>query len=200
MTNTIGEERRLGRNGAYGVAKLVRLVAPKAGEPLGVEVRDGGDEARVLLPWRYWFGGIQGDERWAGLIAALGVPVVDEEVRHGEGSTRGSGDTQPWWKGHLLANDVLRMSPMDAKEARDSTNWKTAVIGSNESLIISIFSLPLLPGILSDRGPALLAGVLSALTIVGELGPVVVDALISRCWYDRPHSTAADTSTTSEPS
>ncbi|WP_028805080.1 hypothetical protein [Streptomyces sp. 142MFCol3.1] len=200
LTNTVGEERRLGRNGAHGVARLVRLVASKTGEPLGVEFRDGEGEARVLLPWRYWFGGVQGDERWAALRSALGVPVMDEEVRHGRESTRGSKGTQPWWTGHTLAADAHRMSPMDAKEARDSTNWHSAVIGSNEVLIISIFSLPLLPGILSDRGPALLAGVLSALTIVGELGPAAVDALISRCSYDRPHSAAADTPTTPEPS
>ncbi|MFF4347708.1 hypothetical protein [Streptomyces sp. NPDC001530] len=200
LTNTVGEERWLGRNGTHGVARLVRLVASKTGEPLGVEFRDGGGETRVLLPWQYWFAGPQGGDRWAGLREALAVPVVDEEVRRNQGATRETGDTQSWSQGHALAADARRMSPMNAKEARRQTSWHGSVIGGNELLLVPLFSAPLLAGLWSDEGPARLAGLLSALTIAAELVPAAAGLLLSRFSYDRPDFMADDTSTTSEPS
>lgn len=178
LTNTVGEERWLGRTGAHGVARLVRLVAPTTGEPLAVEFQDRNGEARALLPWKYWFAGRQGRDRWSELKAALDVPVADEKLRHAKNAT-------VWCQGHMLSADVRKMSPMDAKEARKETDWHRAVIGRNELLALPLFSAVLLAGLFSDELPAFLAGLLSALTIAAALVPAVGSALGSRFSYDK---------------
>lgn len=178
LINALGEERWLGRAGTHGVARLVRLVAATTGEPLGVEVRDRAGEARALLPWRFWFAGSQGHEGWTALGAALGVPVADEKYQQPR-------DAQPWWQGHALAADARKMSPMEGKEARKQTGWYSSVVGTNELLLLPLFSALLLVGLFSDELPMFLAGLLSALTIVLALGPTTVRALVSRLSYDR---------------
>jgi hypothetical protein len=178
LTNTVGEERWLGRTGTHGVSELVRLVAPATAEPLAVEFRDRRGEARALLPWKHWFAGDQGLADWARLQSALGVPVADEELRH-------TMSAQDWWQGHQLSADVRRMSPMDGKEARRATDWHRAVIGRNELLALPLFSAVLLAGLFSDETPAFLAGLLSVLTIVAALVPMGTSALVSRLSYDR---------------
>jgi hypothetical protein len=176
LTNTLGEERWLGRAGGHGVARLVRLVAPATGKPVAVEMQDRNGEARVLLPWKHWFTGRQGQARWAELTTALAVPVV--ERKRSDGAEGG-------WQGHQLSADVRKMSPMAAKEARKATDWHRSVIGTNELLALPLFSAVLLTGLFSDELPAFLAGLLSALTIVAALLPAMVSALASRFSHDK---------------
>jgi hypothetical protein len=190
LTNTVGQERRLGRRGTHGVARLVRLVTADTLQPLGVELRDGNGEARALIPWRHWFAGPQGPERWDELVKALSVPMTDERLKAARTDKNRTGSTKPWWKGHLLAADARRMSPMEAKQARAETSWHSAVVGGNELLIVPLFSLVLLAGLVGDNAVALLTGLLSALTIVGELVPAAVSFLISRLSYDKPYETS----------
>jgi hypothetical protein len=104
LTNTVGEERWLGRAGVHGVARLVRLADPTTGELMAVEFQDRNGEARALLPWKHWFTGHQGRDQWAELKAALEVPVVDEKLRHAK-------NPNVWWQGHMLSADVRKMSP-----------------------------------------------------------------------------------------
>jgi hypothetical protein len=183
LTNALGQERWLGRAGAHGVARLVRLVDAATGEPLGVEVRDRKGEARALLPWRFWFAGPQGSDGWAALAGALGVPVSDEKYQQLR-------DAQPWWQGHQLAGDARKMSPMEGKAARKQTGWYRSVVGANEPVVLPFFSALLLFGLFSDELPGLLAGLLSALTIVLSLGSPTASALVSRISYDRTLETA----------
>ncbi|WP_217548871.1 hypothetical protein [Streptomyces sp. GbtcB6] len=187
ITDTVGRERWLGRDGAPGVARLVRLVSPGDRQPLGVEFRDGRGEVRALLPWRNWFAGPQGQDQWEDLVSALAVPAADEETRRPK---RPGGDTEPWWNGHPLAADARTMSPLPAKEARAATSWHSSVIGGNELLLIPLFSLLLLAGLFGDGVPARLAGLFSALTIVAEWVPAATRSLISRFHYDKPHENA----------
>ncbi|WP_437000762.1 hypothetical protein [Streptomyces sp. enrichment culture] len=178
LTNTLGEERWLGRAGTHGVAGLVRLVDATTGEPLGVEVRDLAGEARALLPWRFWFAGPQGSEGWTALVEALGVPVSDEKYRQPR-------DAQLWWQDHALAADARKMSPMRGKDARKQSGWHNSVAGTEELLTLPFFSALLLVGIISDETPMILAGWLSALTIALVLGPATVSVLVSRLSLDR---------------
>ncbi|MER8224067.1 hypothetical protein ABTZ58_26450 [Streptomyces sp. NPDC094143] len=178
LTNTVGEERWLGRACMHGVARLVRLVVPATGEPLAVELRDGRGEARALLPWKDWFAGQQGPERWKELQAALGVPVSDEKLGRDK-------DSSGWWQGHMLRADVRKMSPMEGKEVRRETDWHRSVIGRNELLALSLFSAVLLAGLFSDDSSAFVAGLLSALTIAASLVPAATIALVSRLSYDK---------------
>ncbi len=186
LTNTVGEERWYARRGAHGIAQLVRLTDPKTGARLGVELRDDNRQARVLLPWRWWFAGQDGDRRWAELVAALELPVSDEKFRHA--SKTGSKDGPDlWYRAHELASDARKMSPMEGKAARRATSWDESVAGGSEVILLPIFSALLLGGLFSDRGPAQVAGVFSALTIVGALGPAIANQLASRLTQDRPH-------------
>jgi hypothetical protein len=186
LTDTVGWQRQMGRRGTHGVARLVRLVAADTREPLGVEFRDGNGEVRALIPWRHWFAGPKGPERWADLVAALSVPATDEEFKTARSAKDRSGNTESWWKGHLLAADARRMSPMEAKEARAEMSWHSSVIGGNELLIIPLFSLLLLAGLFGDDTAWRLAGALSALTIAVELVPPTLSWLVSCLSYDRP--------------
>jgi hypothetical protein len=178
LINALGEERWLGRAGAHGVARLVRLIDAATGEPLGVEVRDREGEVRALLPWRFWFAGPQGSDGWAALVGALGVPVSDQKYQK-------SRAVQPWWQGHQLAGDARKMSPMEGKAARKQIGWYRSVVGANEPVVLPFFSAVLLFGLFSDVVPVFLAGLLSALTVVFSLGPAVASALVSRISYDR---------------
>ncbi|MFF5102118.1 hypothetical protein [Streptomyces sp. NPDC000134] len=178
LTNTVGEERRLGRTGTHGAARMVSLVAPDTGERLGVEIRDGAGRARALLPYRYWFSGPGGADRWAELAGALGGTATDEELRH-------TNDGDPWWHGHVLAADARRMSPMDARTARTETDWHRAVIGGNELIVVPLMAAVLLAGLFGGTVPEFTAGLLSALTIVATWGPVSVSSLASRLYLDR---------------
>ncbi|MEV6884912.1 hypothetical protein [Streptomyces sp. NPDC051135] len=178
LTNTLGEERWLGRAGTHGVARLVRLVDAATGEPLGVEVRDREGETRALLPWRSWFAGSGGPQGWTALTEALGVPVSDEKYQRPR-------EAQLWWQGHALAADARKMSPMEAREVRRRSSWYGSVAGTEEPLTFPFFSALLLVGLFSDELPMLLAGWLSVLTIALVLGPVTVNALVSRLSYDR---------------
>ncbi|MFJ3757422.1 hypothetical protein [Streptomyces sp. NPDC090080] len=187
ITDTVGRERWIGRDGASGVARTVRLMSPGARQPLGVEFRDGRGEVRALLPWRDWFAGPQGQVHWQALVSALEVPAGDEDMRR---PGRRTADTEPWWTGHPLAADARMMSPLPAKEARSETSWHRTVIGGNELLLIPLLSLLLLTGLFSDSAPARLAGLLSALTIVSEWVPAAMKSLISRFHYDRADGNA----------
>lgn len=178
LTNTVGEERWLGRAGVHGVARLVRLADPTTGELMAVEFRDRNGEARALLPWKHWFAGQQGRDQWAELKAALQVAVADEKLRQAK-------NANVWWQGHMLSADVRKMSPMEAKEARKETDWHRSVIGRNELLALPLFSAVLLAGLFSDELPAFLAGLLSALTIAAALVPALANALVSRFSYDK---------------
>ncbi|MFF3488120.1 hypothetical protein ACFYXC_33250 [Streptomyces sp. NPDC002701] len=188
LTNTIGEERWLARRGGHGVARLVRLMDPASSAPLGIEFRDGKGKTRALLPWRSWFAGPGGSENWSELVAALALPVSDENFKGSEraGHTERSGTTDPWWRSHVLAGDARKMSPMGGKEARRATSWQESVIGGNEVMLVPLFSLLLLPGVFSDTGSVFVAGILSALTIVLALTPSVVHRLSSSFKLDRP--------------
>ncbi|MEU9554942.1 hypothetical protein [Streptomyces fumanus] len=188
LTNTIGEERRLGRTGPHGVTGLVNLVAPKIGERLGVEFRDGAGRARALLPHRYWFAGPGGSERLAALTAALGVTAVDEDVRNAP-------DGDVWWRGHPLAADARRMSPMEAEAARKETDWHRSVIGGKELIVVPFLALVLLTGLFGHTVPVFLAGLLSALTVVAVLGPALVGSLISRLSLDTVRQSTLESST-----
>ncbi|MFF8868661.1 hypothetical protein [Streptomyces massasporeus] len=179
LTNTLGEERWLGRASGHGMARLVRVVAPGTGEPLAVEFQDRHGEERALLPWKHWFAGRQGLDRWAELVTALAVPVVDRMHPHGR-------TAKDWWHGHPLSADVRKMSPMQAKDARKGTDWHRSVIGRNENLALVLFSAVLLAGLFSDELPAFLAGLFSALTIAAALLPAMVSILVSRFSYDKP--------------
>ncbi|MEU3900166.1 hypothetical protein [Streptomyces sp. NPDC045251] len=178
LTNALGEERWLGRVGAHGVGRLVRLVDAATGELLGVEVRDGQGEVRALLPWRFWFAGPLGSEGWTALTEALKVPASDEKYRQRRNAQR-------WWQGHALAGDARRMSPIEGRAVRRQVAWYRSVAGVDEPVVIPFFSVWLLFGLLSDEVPAFLAGLMSALTIVLALGPTTVSALVSRISYDR---------------
>ncbi|MFF7469247.1 hypothetical protein [Streptomyces sp. NPDC008092] len=187
LTDTVGRERWLGRDGAHGVAQLVRLVSPGDRQPLGVEFRDRSGQARALLPWRHWFAGPQGRSRWEEAVSALSVSAVDEEVRNSRQTT---GATKPWWHSHPLAADARAMSPLPAKDARAESNWHSSVIGGNELLLVPFFSLVLLAGLFGDSLTARLAGLFSALTIVAEWGPAAAKSLFSRFHYDKPNEHA----------
>ncbi|MFF9489818.1 hypothetical protein [Streptomyces sp. NPDC014676] len=178
LTNALGEERWLGRTGKHGVARLVRLVDTTTGEPLGVEVRDETGEARALLPWCSWFAGSQGSDGCAALVTALGVPFSDEKCQQSKAA-------QPWWRGHELAGDARKMSPMEGKVARKQIGWYSSVVGANEPLVLPFFSGLLLVGLMSDEVSMFLAGLLSTLTIMLSLGPATASALVSRISYDR---------------
>ncbi|MFD8721872.1 hypothetical protein ACFV2H_28740 [Streptomyces sp. NPDC059629] len=187
LTDTVGRERWLGREGAHGVARLVRLVSPGDRQPLGVEFRDRSGEVRALLPWRHWFAGLQGQKRWEEMVSALSVSAVDEEAR----STRRPVEvTKPLWTGHPLAADARMMSPLPAKDARAETSWHSSVIGGNELLLVPLFSLVLIAGLFGDTVTARLAGLFSALTIVTEWAPAATWSLISRFYYDKPYANA----------
>ncbi|MFF3845416.1 hypothetical protein [Streptomyces sp. NPDC002328] len=178
LTDTVGTERRLGRSGPHGVARLVRLVAGSTGQALGVELRDGNGDTRALLPWRYWFAGPQGAQRWSDLVTALAVPVTDEQIQR-------KAAEEPWWRNHLYAADARRMSPLNAKEARKETSWNRSVIGGGDLLLVPLFSAPLAVLLFGDNVLARLTGVLATLTIVAELGPAVAASLKSRFSYDK---------------
>ncbi|WP_217245615.1 hypothetical protein [Streptomyces sp. AC602_WCS936] len=178
LTNALGEERWLGRAGAHGVARLVRLVDAATGESLGVEVWDRQGEVRALLPWRFWFAGPLGSESWTALTEALKVPVSDEKYRRRR-------NAQHWWEGHALAGDARRMSPIEGRAVRREVAWYSSVAGADEPVVIPFFSAWLLFGLMSDKVPVFLAGLLSALTIVLSLGLATVSALVSRISYDR---------------
>ncbi|MGR6537036.1 hypothetical protein [Streptomyces rochei] len=178
LTNALGEERRLGRTGAHGVARLVRLVDAGTGEPLGVELRDGQGEVRAVLPWRSWFAGSPGSDGWTTLVDALKVPVSDEKYRRRR-------DARPWWQDHTLAGDARRMSPTEGRAARRQVAWYRSVAGAHEPVVLPFFSAWLLFGLMSDEVPAFLAGLLSALTLVLSLGPATVSALVGHFSYDR---------------
>ncbi|MEH0423985.1 hypothetical protein [Streptomyces sp. B21-083] len=186
LTNTVGEERWYARRGAHGIARLVRLTDPKTGVHLGVELRDGDGQARVLLPWQWWFAGPDGDRRWAELVAALELPVSDEKFKH---ASKAGGTDGPdlWYRAHELASDARKMSPMAGKAARRATSWSESVVGGSEVIVLPIFSALLLAGLLSDRAPAQIAGAFSALTIAAVLGPAIANQLTSRLTQDRPH-------------
>ncbi|MHB9852810.1 hypothetical protein ACSYGO_26725 [Streptomyces krungchingensis] len=179
LTDTLGAERWIPRGGAHGVVKLVRLTHPASGAVLGVEFRDSANAARALLPWQWWFAGPHGQEAWSKLVAALGVPVSDEK-------TRRVPKDDPWWQNHDLNADAMRLSPLRAKEARELTSWRSAVIGGGEPIVVPVFALLLLPPLLSDQWPARVAGVLAVLTVVAELAPVAVHQLASRLKLDKP--------------
>ncbi|WP_369224499.1 hypothetical protein AB5J52_27270 [Streptomyces sp. R39] len=187
LTDTVGQERWLGRDGAHGIVRLVRLVSAGDRQPLGVEFRDRGGEARALLPWRHWFAGPQGRDRWEEMVSALSASATDEVVR----STRQpAGITKPWWNGHSLAADARMMSPLPSKDARAETSWHSSVIGGNELLLVPLFSLVLLAGLFGDTLPARLAGLFSLLTIVAECAPATTKSLFSRFHYDKPYKNA----------
>lgn len=179
LTNTLGEERWVSRGGAHGVTRLVRLLDPSSGAVLGVDFRDRGNATRALLPWQWWFAGPAGSEAWSRLVAALGVPVSDEKVKRGQSA-------DPWWRGHGMATDARRMSPIPAKKARQATSWHSSVVGSGEPIVVPLFSVIPLIGLTSDRSLAQVAGALAALTIVFELAPVISHQLLSRFKLDRP--------------
>ncbi|MFE9686009.1 hypothetical protein [Streptomyces sp. NPDC006285] len=179
LTNTLGEERWIPRGGTCGVTRLVRLTDPATGAVLGVEFRDGANAPRALLPWRWWFAGPHGSETWSRLVSALAAPVSDEKVRGGR-------QPDPWWQHHELSADIKKMSPMSAKEARSETSWHSSVIGGNEPIVIPVFCLLLLPGLASDQATARAAGVLTVLTLVASLAPVLQHHLTSRRKLDRP--------------
>ncbi len=178
VTNTVGEERWLARRGDHGVTKLSRLIAPDSGRPLTVEFRGRDGEARVLLPWSFWFAGPQGDDRWRDLVRALGAPVSDE--RHGQAE-----GTQHWSEGHVLAEDARWMAPVGGAEARRRTGWYHSVIGRNEPIALVMMSMVLVPGILGGSDAAVAAGVLSGLTVGVVLVPHLCRELFSRAWFDR---------------
>lgn len=75
---------------------------------------------------------------------------------------------------------------MQAKDAREETDWHRSVIGRNENLTLVLFSAVLLAGLFSDELPAFLAGLFSALTIAAALLPAMVSILVSRFSYDKP--------------
>ncbi|POX56419.1 hypothetical protein C3489_05035 [Streptomyces sp. Ru71] len=179
LTNAVGEERWLARNTGHGVVRLVRLLDGSSGAFLGVELRDGANAARALLPWKWWFAGPSGPERWARLVDALGVPAVDEKVRPSQ-------DLSRWWERHALAADAMRMSPIAAKEARRRTSRHLSVVGGAEVLVVTLYSLIPLAGLASSHGAAFAVGALAALTVLGELGPVIGHQLNSRMKLDRP--------------
>jgi hypothetical protein len=78
------------------------------------------------------------------------------------------------------------MSPMHAKEARQETSWRSAVVGGGEPVVVPILSLLPLFGLASTGGLAQVTGALATLTIVAELVPVIGHHLISRFKLDRP--------------
>ncbi|RZU16929.1 hypothetical protein [Streptomyces sp. BK239] len=178
LTNTVGAERWLGRNGAHGVARLVRLVAGNSGQPLGVELRDGNGDTRALLPWRYWFAGPQGAQRWSDLVKALTVPVTDEQVGR-------AAQEEPSWRGHLYAADARSMSPLKVKDARRETSWNRSVIGGGELMLIPFFSAWLAILLFGDNALARVTGALAWLTIAAELAPAFAASLRSRFSYDK---------------
>ncbi|MDX3747855.1 hypothetical protein [Streptomyces sp. AK08-02] len=186
LTNTVGEERWYARGGSHGIARLVRLTHPKTGALLGVELRDGEGRARVLLPWRWWFAGPDGDRRWSELVAALGLPVSDEKFKHAS-KTEGMAGSDFWFRAHELASAARKMSPMEGKAARSATSWSESVAGGSEVILLPMFSALLLAGLFSDRVPAQVAGAFSALTIAAVWGPAIANQLSSRLTQDRPH-------------
>jgi hypothetical protein len=179
VTNGLGEERWLARSGSQSVARLVRLVHAKSGEHLGVEFRGSSGEPRALLPWRWWFAGPEGDDRWAELTALLGVPTEEERLKPG---------SEPWWREHRMSEDARRMSPVAAKEARRRTSWYGSALGDATWMIVPVLSaLPLAAALLGDgRTPAVVMGILSSATIAVIVGSALGHQLISRLDLDRP--------------
>ncbi|ELP64235.1 hypothetical protein ACKI1I_35085 [Streptomyces turgidiscabies] len=184
LTNTVGDERWYARGGTHGIARLVRLTHPKTRAYLGVELRDGDGKVRGLLPWRWWFAGSAGEQRWAEFVEALPLPVSEEIFRHAN-NTRHAENPDSWWEKHELGRDAERMAPMYGKVVRRATSWN-AVKGANEKIVIPIFGALLLAGLFSEDGLARVVGIFSALTIAAVLGPVLLDQVTSRFSYDRP--------------
>ncbi len=77
------------------------------------------------------------------------------------------------------------MSPIEGRAVRREVAWYSSVAGADEPVVIPFFSAWLLFGLMSDKVPVFLAGLLSALTIVLSLGLATVSALVSRISYDR---------------
>jgi hypothetical protein len=111
-------------------------------------------------------------------VTALGVPVADETLR--------GLSVEQWRNSHAMAVDARLMGPLSAKEARLRTSWLSRVIGGGEPIVIPAFALFPLVGLASDKGVAQAAGLLAALTVVGELAPVLTHQLTSRVKLDRP--------------
>lgn len=180
LVDTLGGERRLGREAPHGVRRLVRLMDPGTRKPLGVELRDGADACRALLPWDAWFGGPEGEERWTDLAKALRVPRADETYR----GRRAEG--RPWWLFHRLADDVVRFGPCTPERARSARGWYTTH-GPDEPLVITAFSALCVPGLLAVENPAgLVIGVMAALTVALVLVPPTVATVFGHLVDDRP--------------
>jgi hypothetical protein len=184
LTNTFGEERWYALGGTHGIARLVRLTHPKTRAYLGIELRDGDGRARGVLPWRWWFAGSVGEQRWAEFVEALQLPVSEEIFRRAD-TTRHAEDPDRWWEEHELGRDAEKMSPIHGKAVRRATIWHPGK-GGNEPLVIPIFSALLLAGLFSETALARAAGIISALTIVAVLGPPLLHQLTSRLSWDRP--------------
>lgn len=183
LTNTLGEERWYALRGTHGIARLVRLTHPKTRAYLGIELRDGDGRARGLLPWRWWFAGLVGEQRWTEFVEALQLPV-SEEIFRPANTTRHTENPDLWWEHHELGRDAERMSSLPGKAVRRATSGHIGK-GWDEAIVIPLFSAFLLAGVFSESPMARAVGLFSAFTIAAVLGPPLLHHLSSRLVHDR---------------
>ncbi len=179
IVDSLGDERWLPREGAHRVSRLVRVLDNPDRTPLGVELRGPDDQVRAALPWRWWFGGESGQERWTELVGALGCPVDDRVVDKG----------RSWPKDPVAAADAVYLAPLPVKSARRVSRFPDSVLGGAGSLILGLASAFSLAAGLSVVGSRRTVGevvaVLAGLALCGFVIPLVVHHLSSTLRLDR---------------
>ncbi|MCZ4121385.1 hypothetical protein [Streptomyces sp. H39-S7] len=180
LVDSLAGERWLPRSGPHSVDRVVRFLSAADGTPLGVELQGSGGQVRAALPWEWWFGGAEGDARWAEFTAAVGRPVDDRPLGKGK----------RWPQDALARVESRLMAPIDTKEARRVTSFHGGVVGDASGFLLPLFSLVTLGAGLveasSHPASGWLTGVSGALAFCGTAGPEIAHSLHSRLRLDRP--------------
>ncbi|QKW09395.1 hypothetical protein HUT18_26405 [Streptomyces sp. NA04227] len=176
LVDSFGAERRLPRAGSTAVKSLV-VVDDARGEPLGVEFHGAGGQVRAQLPWRWWFAGPGGAQSWQRLVTSLAVPVRHRKAPSGA-------NEKTWFTGQPLGGDILRMSPPEPRAARQETQEASHLSGGFETIVLTLFSIPLIIGFAGDDPARFVAALLAVPAVVLLLAPALTHQLTSRFGLD----------------